>query len=104
MLCMSGSCSHRAAAWPGHEGLPGTRSWGGAAGGCAAAGSTCGAEEEDGGLSQLLVYLVGHRGLGLCQGGEDISVGSAHAGVDVIKEQREGTAPHGSHLWAQQGR
>lgn len=66
--------------------------------GCTAAGSTCRAEEEDGGLAQLLVHLVGHRGLSLRQGGEDVSVGLAHAGVDVVKEQREGLAPHGSHL------
>lgn len=71
--------------------------------GCRAVGNTCRAEEEDGGLAQLLVHLVGHRGLSLCQGGEDISVSLAHAGVDVVKEQREGAAPHGSHLWAQTG-
>lgn len=32
-----------------------------------AAGVTCRAEEEDGGLAQLLVHLIGHRRLSLCQ-------------------------------------
>lgn len=79
------------------RGAPGVWGWG-----RAAAGSTCGAEEEDGGLAQLPVRLVGHRGLSLRQGGEDVSVSLAHAGVNVVKEQSEGVAPHGSHLraWA----
>lgn len=81
---------------PSVRGLPGLGGWD-----LRAAGSTCRAEEEDGGLAQLLVDFVGHRGLSLCQGGEDISVSLAHAGVDVVKEQREGAAPHGSHLRAQ---
>ena len=75
-------------------GPPSTHSWGG----------TCGAEEEGGRQAQLPVRLVGHRGLCLCQGGEDVSVSAAHAGIDVVKKQREGTAAQGGHLRAQDRR
>lgn len=74
--------------------LPSTHSWWG----------TCGAEEEGGRQAQLPVRLVGHRRLCLCQGGEDVCVSAAQAGIDVVKKQRKGTAAQGSHLRAQDRR
>lgn len=70
----------------------------------AGGGGTCGAEEEGGRQAQLPVCFIGHRGLCLRQGGEDISVSMAHAGIDVVKKQCEGTASQGGHLQAQHRR
>lgn len=65
---------------------------------------TCGAEQESLRTSQVLVHLVGDGHLSVGEGAESLLVGGAHFCLNVIKEQREGTAAELLHLKKSQTR